>query len=290
MKENLKDISVARGGAILITAGSLAWTAYGIKDLLGWAGTPVTIAVESLYLALHYAEIKGVGGKKARKAIWILGWVASLALGAFLCVHAAKEWGALAAIPAPIPPLAAKLLWWTDEQIRRRDSVEPTPEMKAAHAKAVRDAEHIVRMTETDIRMKAAQEVARLKALGEVAMARTEVVFNLEVDRIHKEEELRIQKPLASLSSTEPIRAELTSGTSEVEAPLETASAKMQFGFSSALSLNEPPSSRPERIKEIKEIIAARGGGKGAFPIPEIQDRYGVSQSTAYELRGEALK
>lgn len=283
-----KDLSGARAGAVLITAGSLAWTAYGIKDLLGWAGAPVIIAVESLYLALHYAEIKGVGGPKARKAIWILGWVASLALGAFLCVHAAKEWGALAAIPAPIPPLAAKLLWWTDEQIRRRDSTEPTPEMVAERARAVREAEHIVRMTETDIRMKAAQEIARLKALGEVAMARTDVVFNIEVDRIHKEEELRIQKPLASFTPSEE-RAELTSGTSEV-ATLEPVGAKVQFGFSPALSLNEPPTGRPERIKEIKEIIATRGGGKDAFPISEIKDRYGVSQSTAYELRGEALK
>src|SRR5688572_5708682 len=176
MKNPFKGTTGARAGALVITTGSLAWTAYGILDLLSLPGIPVIVAAESLYLALHYAEIKGVGGKKARKAIWVSGWIASLALGAFLCVHAALEWGALAAVPAAIPPLASKLLWWTDEQIRRRDSVDATPEMNAEHAAAVREAEHIARMAETTIRAEATKEIARLRALGEVATEKMEIL------------------------------------------------------------------------------------------------------------------
>ena len=270
MKSFLKGVTAARVGALGVTTGSLAWTAYGVYDLLGNAGIPVIVAAESLYLTLHYAEIKGVGGKWARRVLWVLGWVAALALGAFLCVHAAIEWGAMAAVPAAIPPIASKLLWWVDEQLVRRDSVEPTPEMKAEHARTVRDAEHIARMAEANIRAEASKEVARLKALGEVAMTRSEVMFQVDLDRLGKEDELRIRKPLGS----DPAPLELPASSTLEKAP-QLAAGGQVFGFASSLT------SRDARVREIRE---------GNLSIEQIKDRYGVGKSVAYSLRKEATE
>lgn len=271
MKNPLKGVTAARVGALTMTIGSLAWTAYGIQDLLGAAGIPAIIAIESLYLTLHYAEIKGVGGKKTRITLAVLGWIAALALGAFLCVHAATEWGVMAAVPAAVPPLASKLLWWVDEQLIRRDSVDPTPEMKAAHAKVVREAEHTARMAEAGIKAEAAKEVARLKALGEVAMTRSEVMFQVDLDRLSKEDELRIRKPLGS----DPAPLELPAA-STVEKASQLASGAQVFGFASVLSA---PTSRAARVQEIRD---------GNLSIEQIKSRYGVGKSVAYSLRKEA--
>lgn len=271
MKNALKGVTAARVGALTMTTGSLVWTAYGIQDLLGAAGIPAIIAIESLYLTLHYAEIKGVGGKKTRITLAVLGWIAALALGAFLCVHAATEWGVMAAVPAAVPPLASKLLWWVDEQLIRRDSVDPTPEMKAAHAKVVREAEHTARMAEAGIKAEAAKEVARLKALGEVAMTRSEVMFQVDLDRLSKEDELRIRKPLGS----DPAPLELPAA-STVEKASQLASGAQVFGFASVLSA---PTSRAARVQEIRD---------GNLSIEQIKSRYGVGKSVAYSLRKEA--
>ncbi len=276
MKNALKGVTAARVGALAMTTGSLVWTAYGIQDLLGAAGIPAIIAIESLYLTLHYAEIKGVGGKKTRITLAVLGWIAALALGAFLCVHAATEWGVMAAVPAAVPPLASKLLWWVDEQLIRRDSVDPTPEMKAAHAKVVREAEHTARMAEAGIKAEAAQEVARLKALGEVAMTRSEVMFQVDLDRLSKEDELRIRKPLGS----SPAPLELPVASSLEKAPVASPVAQ-SFGFSSVLSSDSPPTVRADRVQEIKD---------GDLSIEQIKDRYGVGKSVAYSLRKEATQ
>lgn len=276
MKNALKGVTAARVGALAMTTGSLVWTAYGIQDLLGAAGIPAIIAIESLYLTLHYAEIKGVGGKKTRVTLAVLGWIAALALGAFLCVHAATEWGVMAAVPAAVPPLASKLLWWVDEQLIRRDSVDPTPEMKAAHAKVVREAEHTARMAEAGIKAEAAQEVARLKALGEVAMTRSEVMFQVDLDRLSKEDELRIRKPLGS----SPAPLELPVASSLEKAPAASPVAQ-SFGFSSVLSSDSPPTVRADRVQEIRE---------GDLSIEQIKDRYGVGKSVAYALRKEATQ
>lgn len=276
MKNALKGVTAARVGALAMTTGSLVWTAYGIQDLLGAAGIPAIVAIESLYLTLHYAEIKGVGGKKTRITLAVLGWIAALALGAFLCVHAATEWGVMAAVPAAVPPLASKLLWWVDEQLIRRDSVDPTPEMKAAHAKVIREAEHTARMAEAGIKAEAAQEVARLKALGEVAMTRSEVMFQVDLDRLGKEDELRIRKPLGS----SPAPLELPVASSLEKAPAASPVAQ-SFGFSSVLSSDSPPTVRADRVQEIKE---------GDLSIEQIKDRYGVGKSVAYALRKEATQ
>lgn len=281
MKNALKGATAARVGALAMTAGSLVWTAYGIQDLLGYQGIPAIIAVESLYLSLHYAEIKAVGGKKTRITLAILGWIAALALGAFLCVHAATEWGVMAAVPAAVPPLASKLLWWIDEQLIRRDSLDATPEMKAAHAKVVREAEHTARMAEAGIKAEASQEVARLKALGEVAMTRSEVMFQVDLDRLNKEDELRVRKPLGQA----PAPLELTA-TSTVETAAPAQSMTQAFGFASVLARTGPPKDRTERVREIRETIAQDGD----FPIDKIRERYGVGKSVAYELRREATQ
>lgn len=281
MKNTLKGATGARTGAVLMTAGSLVWTAYGIVDLLGGKGIPVVIAVESLYLTLHYAEIKGVGGKKARKAIWVLGWIAAIALGAFLCVHAATEWGAMAAAPAAVPPLASKLLWWVDEQLLRRDSLEPTPEMKAEHALKVRESEHEARMAEADINADAAKEVARLKALGAVAMSRSEVMFQVSLDRLNKEEEMRIREPL----SLPPAVHELPVSTSRELVPTVQATSQV-FGFASAIDSGSAPTASAARVQEIRESYALGNG----FSIDEIKERYGVGKTQAYALRKEAQK
>ena len=273
MKNALKGATAARVGALAMTIGSLAWTAYGIQDLLGAAGIPAIIAVESLYLTLHYAEIKGVGGKKTRVALTILGWLAALALGTFLCVHAATEWGVMAAVPAAVPPLASKLLWWVDEQLIRRDSLDPTPEMKAERAKVIREAEHTARMAEANIQAEAAQEMARLKALGEVAMTRSEVMFQVDLDRLSKEDELRIRKPLG----LDPAPMELPAASVVEKAPQLSAGAQV-FGFASVL---QAPTSRDARVQEIRE---------GNLSIEQIKDRYGVGKSVAYSLRKEATE
>ena len=276
MKNALKGATAARVGALAMTAGSVVWTAYGIQDLLGFAGIPAIIAVESLYLTLHYAEIKGVGGKKTRITLAVLGWIAALALGAFLCVHAASEWGWMAAVPAAVPPLASKLLWWVDEQLIRRDSLDPTPEMKAERAKVIREAEHTARMAEANIQAEAAQEMARLKALGEVAMTRSEVMFQVDLDRLSKEDELRIRKPLGS----SPAPLELPVASSLEKAPVASPVAQ-SFGFSSVLSSDSPPTVRADRVQEIKD---------GDLSIEQIKDRYGVGKSVAYSLRKEATQ
>lgn len=273
MMNALKGVTAARVGALAMTTGSLVWTAYGIQDLLGVAGIPAILAVESLYLTLHYAEIKGVGGKKTRVTLNVFGWLAAVALGAFLCVHASTEWGVMAAVPAAVPPLASKLLWWVDEQLIRRDSLDPTPEMKAQHAKVVRDAEHTARMAEAGIRADASQEVARLKALGEVAMTRSEVMFQVDLDRLNKEDELRVRKPLGSA----PAPLELPAVSSFEKAPQVPEAAKA-FGFSSVL---QAPTSRDARVQEIRE---------GNLSIDEIKDRYAVGKSVAYSLRKEATQ
>lgn len=270
MKNALKGVTAARVGALAMTTGSLVWTAYGIQDLLGAAGIPAIIAVESLYLTLHYAEIKGVGGKKTRITLAALGWLAAFALGTFLCVHAATEWGVMAAVPAAVPPLASKLLWWVDEQLIRRDSVDPTPEMKAAHAKVIREAEHTARMAEAAIKAEASQEVARLKALGEVAMTRSEVMFQVDLDRLNKEDELRVRKPLGS----DPAPLELPVSSSVEKAP-QHATGGQVFGFASSIT------SRDARVREIRE---------GNLSIEQIKDRYGVGKSVAYSLRKEATQ
>lgn len=273
MKNALKGVTAARVGALAMTTGSVVWTAYGIQDLLGAAGIPAIIAVESLYLTLHYAEIKGVGGKKTRITLTVLGWLAALALGAFLCVHAAIEWGVMAAVPAAVPPVASKLLWWVDEQLVRRDSLEPTPEMKAAHAKVVRDAEHTARMAEANIKAEASQEMARLKALGQVAMTRSEVMFQVDLDRLNKEDELRVRKPLGAA----PAALELPVASS-LEKVSTAQPVTQSFGFSSAL---QPPTSRTDRVREIKD---------GDLSIEQIKERYGVGKSVAYALRKEATQ
>lgn len=281
MKNALKGATAARVGALTMTAGSVVWTAYGIQDLLGFAGIPAIIAVESLYLTLHYAEIKGVGGKKTRITLAVLGWIAALALGAFLCVHAASEWGWMAAVPAAVPPLASKLLWWVDEQLIRRDSLDPTPEMKAQHAQVVREAEHTARMAEASIKAEAAQEVARLKALGEVALTRSEVMFQVDLDRLNKEDELRVRKPLGPAPTVHELPA-----TSVTEVASSVQPSAQAFGFASVLSPLGPPKDRAARVQEIRETIAQDGD----FPIDKIRERYGVGKSVAYELRREATK
>lgn len=317
MKNALKGATGARAGAVLMTAGSLVWTAYGIIDLLGAKGVPVVLTVESLYLTLHYMEAKGLGGKKARRIFWILGWIAAVALGAFLCVHAAYEWGAMAAVPAAIPPLASKLLWLADElliQAKERllhdNSVEATPEMVAEHALRVRNADHEARMAEAEadhvtrmakvrartaeaniqaeaseeiarLKAEADREVARLKVLSGIAMARTEAGFQVELDRLSKEDEMRVRKPLF----VPPAVHELPASTSRELVPTGQATSQV-FGFASAIDSGSAPTASAARVQEIRESYALGNG----FSIDEIKERYGVGKTQAYALRKEAQK
>lgn len=303
MKETPFSVRPITVVATFFTLVSLAWTGYSITDLMqaGAWGLLAAVSVDGLWAVVQYLDYKGIGGKAVRS----IGWLTLAASSGLLAYHG---WtiNPAAAAAAALPPIVAKAAWIGDIRLRR-DPTALTPDQEAEINGVIRDSEYITRKKTAEIQRDAAEEIAMIRAMAEVTLARDEADFTVGVERLRKRAELERRQPLGIAPAGRRDDLDQTGWTSEAStvadvdgAPFEAVTVKPVeavfrpgFGFSASpvaprvavkSSQVTPPITPLVKPSEAARLLHAAGIGFEAIPDEAVKlypgiDRKLVSQA-----------
>lgn len=180
-------------GAAVLAVLSLAWSAYAITDLMdsGKFGLSVALAGDIGWITVLWAEYKGVRIAGHRWPAAAAGWLIAAGVTVLLVIHGA-EYSRAQAIAGPFVVLVGKIVWLF-ALAALKDPTALTPEQEAEIHAVMRDSEHTARLSHA--RTDAA--IAHIRDQARTVLARDEADFEIYLERLDKQAEIRRRTPLA---------------------------------------------------------------------------------------------
>ncbi|MFK3734048.1 hypothetical protein ACI2LJ_27705 [Streptomyces sp. NPDC088090] len=217
--------------AILLSAGSLAWTTWSLVDLLGAGPIGLTVAAgaDIIWASVIVAEARGLRIAGHRWPVAAIGWAALLAVGTFLVWHGIARDHTAMAVASPLLPIGAKLVWLL-ALADMRDPSALTDDEQARLAALERG----MRFEEAEHRI----ELRRREMAAERLLADVSVDFEIELTRQEKGRELARRAPIAIA----PITGEQTPITLASTPEHHHASGRPEHAVTSAITDREQPS------------------------------------------------
>lgn len=278
--------------ACALSLGSLAWTGYGIYDLLNKhvAGLAVALVADLIWAGVLIAEVQGARIRGKEWPVTAIGWAAVTAVVALLVMHGVQLDNMGWIVAAPLVPYGAKIMWMFT-LTAPYDPTVPTEREQEEINNLLRETSVEVQKMEAQ-RLKDEAEVAALNAENDKQIARIQAASRRAQAMQIAQMEAGIMPPVirghvvregsdqVRIDSSDGSDMQLTAGSDEVRTGFGPSSGT--FGFSSA------PVQRGDRIEHIRTMIGLRGGDPNTVPLKEIEDLYGVSKATASQMRKEA--
>ncbi|MFI5473184.1 hypothetical protein ACIA6D_23455 [Streptomyces cacaoi] len=254
----IKDKPPIVYGAIALAICSLIWSAYSITDLMdsGAFGLTVAIAGDIGWITVLWAEAHGVAiGGRTWPAV-LAGWLIAVGVGVLLAVHGAgaDEHATAQAIAGPFVVAVGKLVWLF-ALAAMKDPTAPEPEQVAELHAVMRDAAHETGM----LHARAQARIARIRAEASVTLVRDETDFEIGLERIEKQAELRRRSPIAITAGPAPSRPERTAeeiGEQPEHPPIMLANNPGEQSANNSLNRANPVHEQKSIADLVREQIA----------------------------------
>ena len=196
-------------GARILAALSVIWSAYAISDLMhsGPWGITVAVAGDIGWITVLWAEANRVRILGRTWPATVAGWLIASGVGVLLAVHGNQgPEGSVARAAAGVLVIAVSKIAWLFALAATVDPTALTPEQEEEINAVMRDSSYAAQLHEAH----ADAEIARIRAEARTVLARDEADFEISLERLDKQAEIRRRTPLALLPGSPQTSIERT--------------------------------------------------------------------------------